>query len=153
IYAKPGTRYHSWAVLSGFFKWLHRQGTIEINPMARVEPPKRHRAEDLDVITLSGADVRRMFNACESWHDLLCLSTLAYLGPRRAAASNLRRRDVDLERGLIRFREKGGKVIPKPIPEEFALLLRAAMDTGAIGHSPDSYIIPMLRKQRTRGNR
>ena len=153
IESAPGTRYHSWAVLSGFFKWVYRQGIIETNPMARVEPPKRHRAEDLDVVTLSGADVRRMFDACESWHDLLCLSTLAYLGPRRAAASNLRRRDVNLERGVIRFREKGGKVIPKPIPAEFAHLLRAAMDAGAIGNSADSYIIPMIRRQRVKGNR
>lgn len=81
------------------------------------------------------------------------LFKLAYLGPRRAAASNLRRRDVDLERGLIRFREKGGKVNPKPIPEEFAHLLRTAIVAGVIGDSADSYIIPMVRKQRTKGNR
>jgi integrase len=97
INSAPGTRYHSWAVLSGFFKWLYRQGIIESNPMARIEPPQRQRAEDLDVVTLSGAEVRRMFDACQSWHELLCLSTLAYLGPRRTAASNLRRRDIDLE--------------------------------------------------------
>jgi len=142
-----------WAVLSGFFKWAYRQGLIETNPMARIEPPQRQRAEDLDVVTLSGADVRRMFDACQSWHDLLCLSTLAYLGPRRTAASNLRLRDVDLERGLIRFREKGRRVIAKPIPVEFAQLLRAAIDAGAIGSSPDSYVIPMIRKQRKAGDR
>lgn len=119
IDSAPGTRYHSWSVLSGFFKWLYRQGIVEVNPMARIASPQRQRPEDLDVVTLSGADVRRMFDACESWHELLCLSTLAYLGPRRTAASNLRRRDVDLDRGLIRFREKGGRVIAKPIPEEF----------------------------------
>jgi integrase/recombinase XerD len=153
IDSAPGTRYHSWAVLSGFFKWAYRQDIIEANPMARIEPPQRQRAEDLDVVTLSGADVRRMFDACETWHELLCLSTLAYLGPRRTAASNLRRRDVDLERGLIRFREKGGRLISKPIPDEFAGLLRAAMEAGAIGAGPDSYIVPMIRKQRRAGNR
>jgi integrase len=79
------------------------------------------------VTTVSGADVRRLFDACETWQELLCLATLAYLGPRRHAASSLRRRDVDLERGTIRFREKGGKVITKPIPDEFAGLLRSAV--------------------------
>jgi integrase/recombinase XerD len=153
INSAPGTRYHSWAVLSGFFKWLYRQGIIESNPMARIEPPQRQRAEDLDVVTLSGAEVRRMFDACQSWHELLCLSTLAYLGPRRTAASNLRRRDIDLERGVIRFREKGNRVITKPIPVEFAVLLSAAIDAGAIGSSPDSYIVPMIRKQRRQGDR
>jgi integrase len=153
IESAPGTRYHSWAVLSGFFKWAYRQGIIETNPIARIEPPRRQRAEDLDVVTLSGADVRRMFDACESWHELLCLSTLAYLGPRRSAASALRRRDVDLDRGVIRFREKGGRVIPKPIPDEFAQLLSAAIQAGAIGESPDSYVVPMIRKQRRADDR
>jgi integrase len=54
---------------------------------------------------------------------------------------------------VIRFREKGGKVIPKPIPAEFAHLLRVAMDARAIGNSADSCIIPMIRKQRVKGNR
>ena len=84
---------------------------------------------------------------------MLCLSTLAYLGPRRKAASNLRRRDVDLDRGTMRFREKGQKVITKPIPEEFADLLRTAISVGAIGASPDGYVIPMPRGQRRDGDR
>ena len=66
---------------------------IEVNPMARVEPPMRQQSDDLDVTTVSANDVRRLFDACERWHDLLCLATLAYLGPRRNAASRLRRRD------------------------------------------------------------
>jgi integrase len=83
--------------------------------MARIEPRKRQRAEDLDVVTPSGDDVRRMLEVCETWQQLLCLSTLAYLGPRRNAAATLRRRDVYLERGVIHFREKGQKTANKPI--------------------------------------
>lgn len=33
----------------------------------------------------------------------------------------------------MRFREKGGKIITKPIPEEFAEPLRMAISVGAIG--------------------
>ena len=80
--------------------------------------------------------MRRLFDACATWTEFLCLATLAYLGPRRRAASNVRRRDVDLDRGTIRFREKGGKVITKPIPEEFAGLLRMAIGAGAIWPKP-----------------
>jgi integrase len=54
---------------------------------------------------------------------------------------------------VIRFREKGGRVNPKPIPDEFAGLIGAAITAGAIGSSPDSYIVPMVRKQRRKGNR
>src|SRR4029453_5787222 len=77
--------------------WRHRP-----QPMERIKPPRRPHPEDLDVTAVSGADVRRLFDACETWTELLCLSTLAYLGPRRRAASNLRRRDVDIERGTMR---------------------------------------------------
>jgi integrase len=149
----PNTRYHSWAVLSGFFGWLYRAGVVEVNPMARIEPPKRQQSYDLDVTTVTGADVRRLFDACESWQDLLCLSTLAYLGPRRRAASNLRLRDVDLERGTVRFREKSNKTITKPIPDEYAAILRGAMTAGAIETRPDAYVIPMVRKQVRTGDR
>jgi integrase len=148
---KAGTRYHSWAVLSGFFGWLYRTGEIEANPMARIEPPRRVPSDDLGVTTISGNDVRRLFDACATWQELLCLATLAYLGPRRNAASGVRRRDVDLDAGTIRFREKGGKVIEKPIPDEFAQLLRAALTGGAIEDRPDAYLIPMARRQRVPG--
>jgi integrase len=148
----PNTMRHSISVLKSFFGWLYDVGEIASNPMDRIKPPRRPHPDDLDVTTVSSADVRRLFDACESWTDLLCLATLAYMGPRRRAASNVRRRDVDLERGTIRFREKGGKVITKPIPDEFAELLRAAVAAGVIPNT-DSYVIPMPRGQRREGDR
>ena len=142
----PGTRYHSWAVLSSFFGWLYRAGVIDVNPMARIEPPSRHHPEDLPVTTVSAHDVRRLFDACETWHELLCLSTLAYLGPRRRAASGLRRRDLDLDRGTI---PREGRNDHRPLPEEFAELLRYASAAGVIGTEPDAYVIPMIRDPAT----
>lgn len=147
----PNTMRHSISVLRSFFGWLYEAGEIPRSPMDRIKPPRRPRPEDLDVTTVSGADVRRLFDACSTWTEFLCLSTLAYLGPRRKAASNLRRRDVDLDRGTIRFREKGGKIITKPIPEEFAELLRTAISFGAIGASPDSYVNPDAARSTPRG--
>ena len=94
-----GTRYHSWAVLSGFFKWLYRTEMIVENPMLRVEAPKRQASEDLDVVSVTGGDVRQLFDVCETWGELLCISTLAYLGPRRGAVSELSVVHVDLSRG------------------------------------------------------
>jgi site-specific recombinase XerD len=64
---KPGTRYHSWAVLSSFFRWLYQTGAVESNPMARIEAPKRLRYDEVEVTTVSGAAVRRLFDACETW--------------------------------------------------------------------------------------
>jgi len=144
----PGTRYHAWAVLSGFFKWLYRAEMIEENPMMRIEPPRRLAPEDLDVVTVTGSDVRRLFDVCETWGELLCLSTLAYVGPRRGAVSRLRWRDVDLERETVRFAEKGGRPIRKPIPAEFSALLRAAWLSAEVTCEPDDYVVPMQRKQK-----
>jgi integrase len=147
----PGTRYHSWAVLRSFFGWLYQAGEIDVNPMGRIEAPKRLRPDELDVTTVTGADVRKLFDACTGWDELVCLSTLAYLGPRRKAAAILRWRDVDLERGRVRFREKGGKVIHKPLPREYAAILCAAR--AATGAGLDEYVIPMARRQRRAGER
>lgn len=121
--------------------------------MARIEAPKRLRYDEVEVTTVSGADVRRLFDACETWQELLCLSTLAYLGPRRRAASDLRWRDLDLDGGTIRFREKGGKIIVKPLPVEYERLLRLAVAAQAIANDPDAYVIPMARSQSRMGSR
>jgi integrase len=63
----------------------------------------------------------------------------------------VRRRDVDLDAGTIRFREKGSKVIEKPLPDEFVHLLREGLKAGAIDDRPDAYLIPMARRQRVPG--
>jgi glutathione S-transferase len=56
--------------------------------------------------------------------------------------------DVDLERARVRFREKGGRAIRKPLPVEFATLLRAAYLCGEVDCSADDYVIPMQREQK-----
>jgi integrase len=70
-----------------------------------------------------------MFSACEDWQELLTIAVLAYLGPRRRAAAQVRQRDVDLKHGTMRFQEKGGKVVVKPMPDELVAILRAAWES------------------------
>ena len=50
------------------------------------------------------------------------------LGPRRRAAAQVRQRDVDLKRGTMRFQEKGGKIVVKPMPDELVAILSAAWE-------------------------
>ena len=50
------------------------------------------------------------------------------LGPRRHAAAQVRQRDVDLKRGTMRFQEKGGKIVVKPMPDELVAILSAAWE-------------------------
>lgn len=136
------------SIMRGFFDFLVGETVIELNPMLNIRRPPRKRAEDLDVVTIAESDVERMFGACQEWDEVLCLSILAYLGPRRTALARLRRRDVDLDRGTIRFSEKGGKVIVKPVPDELAEILRAADEAG-LWLDPNDYIVPNRRAPRT----
>jgi integrase/recombinase XerD len=141
-------------VLTGLFGFLYDEGIIPRNPAERLQRPRRPKPEDIEVVLVTDDDIRRMFNAVRTWQELLCLSVLAYLGVRRLAASKVRRRHVDLERGTITFHEKGGKTITKPIPDELVDILRAA-DTDGVWSSPDAYLIPNRRPSmvRARGER
>jgi integrase len=138
---KPATRHAAYAPLSGMFKWLYRTRKIKTNPMEFVEPPVRQRPEDIDVVSVAPADVRRLLAFCSSWSERLAVAIPAYLGPRRSAAALLRLTDYDQDQQLIRFREKGGKTIWKPVPDELAAMLRGAIADGAILY-PDGYLIP-----------
>jgi integrase len=90
-------------------------------------------------------DLGRMFAACDSWQEFLCLSVLAYVGARRDAASRLRWRDVDLSFGNVRLHETGGKVVDVTIPDELAQILREACESGGVRCGPDDYVIPNRR--------
>ena len=91
-------------------------------------------------MTVSDDEVARMFSACEDWQELLTIAVLAYLGPRRRAAAQVRQRDVDLKRGTMRFQEKGGKVVVKPMPDELVAILRAAWESSEVAVGPDEYV-------------
>jgi integrase len=133
------------SALSGLFKWLYLEGEIDSNPMLRIPRPRRPRPDDVDVVIVTPGDVERMLRACEDWQELLCLSVLAYLGPRRDSASRLRWRDVDLDEGTIRFKEKGSKVSVKPMPHELHGVLRIAHGSDQVGSGADHYVIPNRR--------
>ena len=150
--ASPNTLALHHTIVKGFFAFLYDEELIEQNPMERVKPPKRRRPEDLDVVTTAAGDVARLINACDDLDELLCIGTLAYMGPRRSAAANLRRHDLDLDAGLARFKEKGGKVIVKPIPEPLLELYRTADDDG-LWLSPLDYVIPNRRRTRSQETR
>jgi integrase len=140
------------SVLRGFLAFCKDEGWIVENPMDPVKRPRRKRPEDLDVVTVSSRDVERLIDHCHQWDELLCVTCLCYIGGRRNAAAMARRRDVDLDKGTIRLREKGGKIIEKPIPDELAALIRAA-DENHVWPSADGYLIPNRRQPRRAGDR
>jgi integrase len=138
------------SALTGLFGWLYLESEIEANPMVRIKRPRRPRPEDLDVVIVTRADVERMLAACETWQELLCLSVLAYTGVRRASASGLRWRDVDLVEGTARFREKGSKVAVKPLSNELLMIVHEACESAEVRWRPDDYVIPNRRPSSVR---
>jgi integrase len=127
-----GTRAHAECVLNSFFRCLYRQEKIKRNPIDRLQRTRRLPPDALDVTTVSSAEVLRLFQAAETWAERLCVHILAYTGPRRRAAARLRLVDYDQLRGRLRFQEKGGKVIWKPIPDPLKTLVDAAIAAGVI---------------------
>jgi len=99
-----------------------------------------------------------MISACtvptrrEEWDEVLCIGTLSYCGWRRNAAAQARRADVDLDEGLMRAVEKGGKVIWKPIPHALLELYQAAENAG-VWLDPSDFLIPNRRPTRIPGVR
>jgi len=142
--AAPSTLASSVSLVHVFSKFLWRRGFASVDVGRVIERPRKPRPEDLDVLTVGTEDVRRMLEACECWQEFLCLSTAIYLGARRAALARVRLRDVDFGAGTIRFSEKGGKVIVKPLPDEYVEILDAAQEAGVWKRGED-YLIPNRR--------
>jgi integrase len=117
--------------------------------MEKIKRPRRLPPEETQVVSISTADARRIINACDDWQEILCVTTALYLGARRGALAKVRRRDLDLEAGTIRFFEKGRKVAVKPLPDEYLAILRMADDDG-IWLSPEDYLIPNRRPAAVR---
>ena len=133
------------SALNGLFEWLYCEGEIDANPMDRIPRPRRLRAEDVAVVTVTPTEVERMLAATEDWQEFLCLHVLAYTGMRRDTASRLRWKDVDLEAGTLRLREKGNKHSEKPIPNDLWTILRAAAGSEDLPSAPNDYVIPNRR--------
>jgi integrase len=132
------------SLVKGFSQFLWERGYTAEHVAFSLKRPRRLRAEDLDVVTVTREDVGRMLDACETWQEYLCLTTALYLGARRRALALVRLGDVDFERGTIRFIEKGRKVQVKPLPDEFDQILRAAKEAG-IWKGDADYLIPNRR--------
>jgi integrase len=145
----PGTVAGIEAHLASLFKALYLDGKIARNPIDRLPRTRRRRPEDLEVTTVDVVDVPRLFAAAQTWPERLALAILVYMGPRRRAVARLRLADYDRLHGRLRFREKGGKVVWKPVPDELGSLLEAAIAAGAI----EDYLVPPEGYLQRKGDR
>jgi integrase len=147
--SSPSTLASGVSLVRAFSRFLYERGEAAEDVAYPLQRPRRKRSEDLDVVTIGSEEVAKLLEVCEDWQELLCISTAAYLGARRAALARVRRSDVDLTKGTIRFLEKGSKVAVKPMPNEYLAILRAAEADG-VWSAPEDYLIPNRRPASVR---
>jgi site-specific recombinase XerD len=147
--AAPSTLASGVSLCHGFSRFLYERGWSGEDVAYGLKRPKRPRSEDLDVVSVSGRDVAKLLGACRDWQELLCVATAVCLGARRKALASVRRGDVDLVAGTVRFLEKGGKVVVKPFPDEYRDLLLLA-ERNDLWQGPNDYLIPNRRPASVR---
>jgi integrase len=145
----PSTLASGISLVKGYSAFLDDRGITKTDVAHKLRRPRRQRYADLDVVSVSSGDVEKMIAHCHDWQELLCVTTAAYLGARRRALATVRRGDVDLAGGLIRFAEKGGKIAVKPMPDEYLAILRTA-DHNGVWAGPEEYLIPNRRPASVR---
>jgi len=145
IERSPSTVATIHSALNGLFEWLYQEHEVDENPMNRIKRPRRQRPVDVEVVTVTRLEVERMLAATKGWQEFLCLTVLAYTGVRRATASRLRWKDVDLDAGTLRFQEKGRKFSEKPMPHDLWAILRTASESDEVSSQPNDYVIPNRR--------
>ena len=128
---KPRTVNLHISVISGFCRYLMKEGLLKSNPVRLVKRPKMEkrlpeffREEDMrnyfrrtdvfasDVPDLTGEGYVRRFHRA-------VVSTLYNTGIRRSELVGLRRGDVDFSRQVMRVRGKGGKMREIPLLHSF----------------------------------
>ncbi len=147
----PGTKAAYEAPFCEWFKWLYKEAKITRSPVEHLARTRRMPSDELDVTSVSEDEVRLLLFHAETWAERLTINVLAYLGPRRHALAMLKVSDYDRARQRIRFREKGGKTIYKPIPADLDALIESAMAAGVYEHQ--DYLIPPEGPLSKKGDR
>jgi len=103
--------------IKSLFSFLHREGFIPFNPMAKVKGPKVARRV---VPTFTEREMERLLQQPdkardEGYRDYAILLTLIDTGIRLSELCGLGEEDVDLENGHLKVMGKGGKERHVPI--------------------------------------
>lgn len=143
------------SVLSGFCRFLMKQGVIQSNPVHLVKRPREEKRLPLFYKDSSmesyfeGTKGDPEFGTYEQKLNRLIISMLSSCGLRRAELISLNVGSLDLSRQVLRVTGKGDKMREIPlIPslcEEISLYLSAASSLMDDAYSPES---PLLRTRK-----
>jgi integrase len=140
------TRQKVTSVIRAFWKWAEEQGHIAISPATRIRRPRAER-KVARVLPLNARP--QLLLATKHPRDRLGLFCLLELGLRRAELANVRFRDFDPDRGVLRVRGKGQKerLLPLRGPILAELRLCLASDLPYLSRPPqgDDYLLYPIR--------
>lgn len=168
---KPGTAANRYRSLRQFFRWATDEGEIDVNPMARMKPP---RVPETPPAVVTEEAMSRLLDACrrgkafDDRRDHAILAVLYDTGVRRAELAGLRFEpsdetvnDVDLTAQYLRVLGKGKRERVIPIGRQATLALDRYLRVrsrhtharlpwlwlGSRGRLTDSGIAQMVRKR------
>ena len=143
------------SVLSGFCKYLMKQGVLESNPVRLVSRPKQEKRLPVFYREDSMQDYFERtkgvleYGRYEDQLQRMILGLLFGTGIRRSELISLNRSSVDLSRRVLRVRGKGDKMREIPLLpslcEELLLYLRAVDSLKCADTTPDA---PLLQTPR-----
>lgn len=112
------------SVLSGYCRFLMRQGLLQSNPVHLVHRPREekrlpdfYRKDPMDAYFASKRGALE-FGSYEAALRYMVIALLAGTGVRRAELIGADRSDLDLARRTLRVHGKGDKIREIPLPEE-----------------------------------
>ena len=95
------------ATLRSFFAWLHREETIQRNPMNRIPSPKAGKRKMRK--SLTAEELERLRLAADTKRERALIEVFFSTGCRLAEVERIRLADVDFRDRSIRVLGKGGK--------------------------------------------
>lgn len=121
----PATLDQYWRTLNTFLNWAVAEGAIADNPMKRVRRPKlpKHKVDRLDRVQAARLITLTRRTALPDRNEAI-VSLLLDTGLRVGELVRLKLSDVDLDRGIVRVKGKGGKEREVPLEEASMAALR-----------------------------
>ncbi len=130
------TKRKAYAILSGFFGYLHERGFIPTNPTLPLVAPSRPEPEPT---FWTPEDICRILSVPLALTEHVCLCVLAYTGQRAGVVRDIQWHHIDLPERVINFpRGKQGKFHTIAIPAALVAKLTALYRRRP--HAPEDYL-------------
>lgn len=113
-------------VLSSFFTWCTAEGIIQVNPMLRVEKIKVRKKIEA---ALTDEQMEMIRYACRSKRESALVEFLYSTGCRISEACQLKRTDIDFEKGEVEVLGKGRKYRKVYLTQRAKFALKAYLDS------------------------